>query len=193
MGSEKWLAVLPATARPAFCLLEISAFQFFSFSASTQKRCRSPVSRILSIPRAELYGHFSMRLIPGNQRAGSPFPVLSCTARGLPCHLGCPRCGGLLPHLFTLTRLHRSFNGRYIFCCTFRPGSSRFPSLAFARHAALWCPDFPQAPLARHLRPSGERQRGSCSDWAGIPRKRCGGMRLTCRGIGACRSPTGCE
>ena len=46
---------------------------------------------------------------------------------------------------------------RYAFCCTFRPGSSRFPSPIFMRRVALWCPDFPQPPLARKLRPSGER------------------------------------
>ncbi len=33
------------------------------------------------------------------------------------------------------------------FCCTFRPGSSRFPSLTFMRRVALWCPDFPHLRL----------------------------------------------
>lgn len=60
-----------------------------------------------------------------------------------------PKRGGLLLHRFTLTcaslaRGHR----RFTFCCTFRLGSSRFPSLTFMRHVALWCPDFP------HLRRS---------------------------------------
>lgn len=90
------------------------------------------------------------------KRAGSPSPVLSCTTRGLPCRSGCPRRGGLLPHHFTLACAlagHR----RYASCCTFRPGSSRFPSPTFVRRVALWCPDFPQPPLARKLRPSGER------------------------------------
>ena len=113
-----------------------------------------------------------MRLIPGSERAGSPFPVLSCTTWGLPCRLGCPRRGGLLPHPFNLTcdlAAHR----RYPFCCTFRPGPSRFPSLTFARRVALWCPDFPQAVLAHNQRPSGERQRGRWPQWTWIPRKRC--------------------
>ena len=43
------------------------------------------------------------------------------------------------------------------FCCTVCPGSSRFPSPTFVRRVALWCPDFPQPPLAWKLRPSGER------------------------------------
>ncbi len=43
------------------------------------------------------------------------------------------------------------------FCCTVCPGSSRPPSLTFMRRVALWCPDFPHFPLARKLRPSGER------------------------------------
>ena len=44
------------------------------------------------------------------------------------------------------------------FCCTVCPGFSRFPSLTFMRRVALWCPDFPHLPLARKLRPSGERR-----------------------------------
>ena len=131
-------------------------------------KCRSPVSRILS-PSCEAGRPFlsprrggaprlrGVRLIPGDERAGSPSPVLSCTTRGLPCRSGYPRRGGLLPHHFILTCAlagHR----RYALCCTFRPGPSRFPSPTFMRRVALWCPDFPQPPLARKLRPSGERQ-----------------------------------
>jgi hypothetical protein len=121
-------------------------------------RCRSPVSRILSIPDGTVRSFLSLRrggaprlrgvrLIPGAERTGSPTPVLSCTARGLPCRLGCPWRGGLLLHHFTLACAlagHR----RYAFCCTFRPVASRLPSLAFTRRAALWCPDFPQPELA---------------------------------------------
>jgi len=134
---------------------------------SAGRGCRSPVSRILSTPcgagRSFLSSRRSgaprlrgVRLIPGSQRAGRPFPVLSCTTRGFQCRSGCPRRGGLLPHHFTLACVladHR----RYAFCCTVRPGSSRFPSPTFVRRVALWCPDFPQPPLARGLRPSGER------------------------------------
>ena len=75
--------------------------------------CHAPVSRILSPPAgAGLDGHFSsrsrgtrcrgrnrMRLIPGvipDRRSGPEpgrrpvSPVLSCSARGLPCLPGCP-------------------------------------------------------------------------------------------------------
>ena len=92
----------------------------------------------------------------GLWRAGSPAPVLSCTARGLPCRRRCLRRGGLLPHHFTLARTLAG-RWRYDFCGTFRPVPSRSPSPTFMGRAALWCPDFPQAPLARHQRPSGER------------------------------------
>ena len=98
-----------------------------------------------------------VRLIPGNGRAGSSFPVLSCTTRGFHCRFGYPKRGGLLPHHFNLTcdlAIHR----RFAFCCTVHSGSSRFPSLIFMRRVALWCPDFPQPSLASKLRPSGERR-----------------------------------
>jgi len=44
--------------------------------------------------------------------------------------------------------------GRYIFCDTFRhlELSPQIPSL-FARHAALWCSDFPLAQQGLHQRP----------------------------------------
>jgi len=46
-----------------------------------------------------------VRLIPGDSnRAGDPSPVMSCAARGLPCLLSYPWSGGLLLHLFTLTK-----------------------------------------------------------------------------------------
>lgn len=131
-------------------------------------KCRSPVSRILSTPceagRPFLSPRRSgapclrrVRLIPGNERAGSPFPVLSCTTRGLPCRPVTRIRGGLLLHHFTLAcdlAAHR----RYLSAALIRPGSSRYPSPAFARRVALWCPDFPHLPLARKLRPSGERR-----------------------------------
>ena len=56
-----------------------------------------------------------------------------------------PKRGGLLLHHFNLTCAPLSWSHRrYPFCCTFRPGSSRFLSLTFMRRVALWCPDFPQ-------------------------------------------------
>jgi hypothetical protein len=135
-----------------------------------RRRCRSPVSRILSAPPKRDWTVISLNpaeaerpacaecdYYPGIKRTGRPSPVVSCIARGLPCRFGYPKRGGLLPHPFTLTCAlagHR----RFTLCCTFHPVALRRPSLVFTRHAALWCPDFPQAPLARILRPSGERQ-----------------------------------
>lgn len=77
------------------------------------RECRSPVSRILSTPCEAGRPFLSprrggapclrrVRLIPGNERAGSPFPVLSCTTRGLPCRPVTRIRGGLLLHHFTL-------------------------------------------------------------------------------------------
>ena len=45
-------------------------------------------------------------------------PIWPCSNRGLPCHACYQTCGGLLPHLFTLT-LEQAL-GRYVFCGTFR-------------------------------------------------------------------------
>jgi len=116
-----------------------------------------------------------MRLIPGDLgRAGHPSPVLSCTTRGLPCRSGCPRRGGLLPHHFTLAcALLAQGHRRCVFCGTFRPGSSRFPSPAFAGRATLRCPDFPQSALASGPRPSGERRRRPSTSRRRCPWKNC--------------------
>lgn len=46
------------------------------------------------------------------------------------------------------------------FCCTFRPSSSRFPSLTFMRRVALWCPDFPQLRLREIATVQGAAQLG---------------------------------
>ena len=77
------------------------------------------------------------------------------------------RSGGLLPRLFNLAPLHfghvlpfspfrrsQSGAGRYIFCDTFRhlELTPQMPSL-FARHAALWCSDFPLAQQGLRQRP----------------------------------------
>lgn len=88
----------------------------FSSEKGLKKGCRSPVSRILSLPRSGNVRSFILphqvrylpcgmvRLIPGDsERAGNPSPVLSCATRGFHCLLGYPWSGGLLPHLFTLT------------------------------------------------------------------------------------------
>ena len=49
-------------------------------------------------------------------------PIWSCSRWGLPCQPCCQRCGGLLPHLFTLTQLFSGkpeSQGRSVFCGAF--------------------------------------------------------------------------
>jgi hypothetical protein len=45
-------------------------------------------------------------------------PIWPCSVRGFACHQPCGRCGALLPHLFTLTRLRRAV----FFLCHFPSG-----------------------------------------------------------------------
>ena len=116
-----------------------------------EKECRSPVSRILSLPHGGNVRSFILphdvrnlpcgmvRLIPGDsERAGNPSPVLSCATRGFHCLLGYPWSGGLLPHLFTLTLSRVGDPGRYVFCCTVRPNGLNRSSLVI--HKAR-CPE----------------------------------------------------
>ncbi len=56
--------------------------------------------------------------IPATIGRAAQSPILPCTGRGLPCRRPHDRRGGLLPHLFTLTRGFP--RGRYILCGTFR-------------------------------------------------------------------------
>jgi len=83
---------------------------------------------------------------PGLKRRGPRLdPVWSCSGRGLPCPLGRPRGGALLPHLFTLAcdpvaRTHR----RYVFCGAFRRrGVAPAPPPVFPGRPALRSSDFP--------------------------------------------------
>ena len=76
-----------------------------------------------------------VQLIPGGVQAGRrPSPCSSCIARGLPCPRRCLRGGGLLPHLFTLTREARAVYFLWRFPSR-RDSSRRSP--AFARRVAL--------------------------------------------------------
>jgi len=132
--------------------------------------CRPPVSRILSTPPKRSWTAISLtppkRSAPlardatntrgSNGRAA--LPLLCLAPRGV-CRAApvTRKRGGLLPHPFTLTCAlagHR----RFTLCCTVRPNALRRLSPTFVRRVALWCPDFPQPPLARKLRPSGERR-----------------------------------
>jgi hypothetical protein len=56
-------------------------------------------------------------------------PIRSCSRWGLPCHRRCRRCGGLLPHPFTLTCRGR----RFAFCGTFPEVAlaGRYPAPCF--------------------------------------------------------------
>ncbi len=54
--------------------------------------------------------------VPGTDGRAAQFPISSCIGLGLPCPLGCPCGGRLLPHLFTLAFRRR----RYVFCGTSR-------------------------------------------------------------------------
>lgn len=109
-----------------------------------------------------------VRLVPevsnfrlrGKNRARRPCPLLCLAPHGVSHATSFTRrSGGLLPRLFNLAPHHfggalpflalgrsQSGAGRYIFCDTFRhlELSPQLPSL-FARHAALWCSDFPLA------------------------------------------------
>ncbi len=69
------------------------------------------------------------------------------------------------------------------FCCTFRLGSSRFPSLTFMRRVALWCPDFPHLRLRETATVRGAARTG----W-GSP-DRCP-IKNTFQMILVCQSPT---
>ena len=93
---------------------------------------------------------------PGFLTGGQPFPcsVLHHVRFAVPS--GCPDSRWALTPPFHPC-LCPCGPSAVSFCCTVCPGSSRFPSLTFMRRVALWCPDFPHLPLARKLRPSGER------------------------------------
>ena len=66
--------------------------------------------------------------------------VWPCTGRGLPCYIGHPMHGALLPHLFTLTPQAR----RYIFCGT-NPERHRLQCRRWTLSIVpvFWCSDFP--------------------------------------------------
>ena len=125
------------------------------------------VSRILSaLLRAERIICLSSRypkpvpLSRNTERAAPRFPIWPCTRWGFPCPASYPAGGGLLHHLFTLTRRRslRSYGGRFVFCGTLRRDDSRRPrprvshdQVGVTRHRALWCSDFPPS------RKTGER------------------------------------
>ena len=68
------------------------------------------------------------RLIPGSWIGRATLSLFCLAPRGV-CRAArvAPVRGGLLPHHFTLTHRRLGDDGRFVFCCTFRPGTSRIP------------------------------------------------------------------
>ena len=76
-----------------------------------------------------------------------------CSGWGLPCRNRYRLRGGLLPHLFTLTRGAKAARAVYFSVAL----SSRFPSPGVTRHPALRSPDFPRGYPRDRLRCCGAR------------------------------------
>ena len=78
-----------------------------------------------------------------------------CSGWGLPCHNRYRLRGGLLPHLFTLTRCAEAIRAVSFSVAL----SSRFPSPGVTRHPALRSPDFPREVGLKDLARSPEMLR----------------------------------
>src|SRR3990172_2946406 len=85
------------------------------------------------LTRGHWAGHPSLR------RTGERPPIWSCSGWGLPCPLGRPRGGGLLPRLFTLTPGELKSRGG-VFSVALSVSSR---SLRVTEHPALRSSDFP--------------------------------------------------
>ena len=85
------------------------------------------------------------------ERAVPRFPIWPCSRWGLPCPRDCSWGGGLLPHLFTLTRPMPSWTERFEFLwhcpsgclAASLPACIPNPTTRVTRHRALWSSDFP--------------------------------------------------
>jgi hypothetical protein len=80
--------------------------------------------------------------------AGHAIPIRLCSRRGLPCQPCCQGRGGLLLHLFTLTRTWRAV-------CSLWRFPSGFPGRALPAAVAFWSPDFPR--IRAVIQPSAKR------------------------------------
>ena len=101
--------------------------------------------RLMIISLAPMLPLGSSDLPEGLGRA-SRLPIWSCTGWGLPCPLGHPRGGGLLPHRFTLARCEFMRTRPLAVCSLWHfpsPGRSSAKSLGVTQHPALRCSDFP--------------------------------------------------
>ena len=125
-----------------------------------------PVSRVLCTSPGEADDHSSGMPISGHLDATYPnvltwkqashagarrdVPIRSCSRWGLPSHVRCRTCGGLLPHHFTLPSDEEVY-----FLLHFPWGHPRraLPGTVFP-----WSPDFPPLTIFRRCkgRPSGQ-------------------------------------
>ena len=95
---------------------------------------RSTVARALQQPTRGFDTSPTAERLVGEVGHLSP-PIWPCSDRGLPSHACCQACGGLLPHLFTLTSGLR--RRRFVFCGTVRHDGPK--TLVPRRYLAI-CP-----------------------------------------------------
>ena len=97
--------------------------------------------------------------LPGPRGQGGPanssreVPIRHCSGWGLPCQSGCPSCGGLLPHRFTLAR--PQWPGG-LFSVALSLG---LPRPGITRHPCLVEPGLSSRPENRRARPSDHPHR----------------------------------
>lgn len=126
------------------------------------KKCLVSVSRVL-IPPEGGDGHFSRSVLAdarqrptrGSRRGQRDPPIRSSSRWGLPCQLGCPGCGELLPHRFTFAvaacaAVRRSFSVAL---------SLSLRTVGVTHHLAHGSPDFPPAANAAGDRPETRQRR----------------------------------
>ena len=164
-------------ANPAVSAHYVSVL--FSHHSGQEQKSRRSISRVLSTPesagRPFLWDgcyHPPQATNPGGEPEIPPHPCLStmpaapirsCSRWGLPCRLGCPSRGALLPHRFTLTRGRER---RRAVCSLWHFPWGR-PRRTLSGTVFPWSPDFP--PMLAHQRPS-DRLAGS-GVWTSKKRK----------------------
>ena len=110
---------------------------------------RSAVARALKQPTRGFDASPNTECPVGEVGHLSP-PIWPCSDRGLPSHACCQACGGLLPHLFTLTSGLR--RRRFVFCGTVRrevrrPRAQELPG-GLPSGARTFLEGCPKAPIA---------------------------------------------
>ena len=123
-----------------FCGLKSSCSSVWNTCQRRSQGFRGTVSRILSARGLRQRGenHLSEQPYPKLWFVAEPrneplleFPIWPCTRRGFPCPVDFSPGGGLLHHLFTLTRPLRT--GRFVFCGTFRQHALKRASHVYSR------------------------------------------------------------